>query len=269
MWQGPAPSIHRALLFAAVWLVGIGCARAVPPDADAASVARIATILTTLPFAFEPLGDGGMGSPNRFLARGLGYRVALAPTDVQLHTSRRLPQAGSGETRATRIIDLHFIDGKDDAEAEGLDPLATRTHYFVGDARSHRADVATFTRVRFHEIYRGIDIHYYGRNGQLEFDLIVQPGADTSTVKLSVAGADLALDPSGNVVIGSGEASAVLQRPASYQLIDGVRRHVESDFILNSGKEIGIVVGAYDRAKPLIIDPVVAYASYLGGKGLD
>ena len=235
----------------------------------AESAAKAAPILGQLPLAFEPGADDSIGSSIRFVARGLGYRVAVAPTAIQLHISKGPPRSGGSLGSATQIVDLRFVDGRDNAVSEGIDPVAARTHYFVGSPGSHRPDVANFARVHFQEVYQGIDIDYYGTNGRLEFDLTVRPGVDVSQVKIAVGGGDLSLDASGGIIIGSDDGSIILQRPASYQLVDGLKRQVESAFTLNSAKEIGIVVGAYDRAKPLIVDPVVTYASYLGGKGLD
>jgi hypothetical protein len=258
-----------ALLVAIAGLMTIRNAYAVAVGAGAEGAAQAATILGQLPFAFETAADDEIGSSIRFVARGLGYRVAVAPTAVQLHMSKRPPRPGGSEGGGTRIVDLRFVDGRDNAVSEGVDRVAVRTHYFVGPSVSHRSDVANFARVRFREVYQGIDIDYYGTNGQLEFDLTIRPGADVSRVKIAVGGGDPSLDASGGIVIGSDDGSVILQRPASYQLVDGLKRQVECAFTLNAAKEIGIVVGAYDRAKPLIVDPVVTYASYLGGKGLD
>ncbi|HEY2818020.1 MAG TPA: SBBP repeat-containing protein [Casimicrobiaceae bacterium] len=259
-----------ALLVATAGLVGMRCEYAVAVGVGAERAARTATILGQLPFAFESSGNDDTGPAIRFVARGVGYRVAVAPTDVQLHMSKRLPRiAGGDEGRATRIVDLRFVNGRNNAVAEGVDRLAAPTHYFVGRSGSHRPDVANFARVHFHEVYQGIDIDYYGTNGQLEFDLTLRPGADISAVKLTVAGGALSLDPAGGITIGSGDASVVLHEPTSYQLVAGVRRPVESGFTLSADKEIGFFIGAYDHTKPLIVDPIVTYASYLGGKGLD
>src|SRR5207248_6933220 len=109
----------------------------------------------------------------------------------------------------------------------------------------------------------------YGKNGQLEFDLIVGPGADPSAVRRAVAGGFATLEATGDLKIGIGDAAIVLHRPVSYQLVDGARREVDSSFMVLADNEISIAVGTYDPSAPLIIDPALTYASYFGCKGLD
>ena len=231
--------------------------------------ARVAATLGRLPLAFEPIGHEARGSESRFIARAFGYRVFLAPADIRLLVDRRPLVARDGSGGVVGDFNLHFVNGNGGAEPQSIEALPARTHYFHGRSDQHRLDVPTFTRVRFRDVYRGVDVDYYGKNGQLEFDLIVRPGADVSAVRLAAVGGEPALEASGDVRIGTGEASLLLHRPVGYQIVDGARRLVETEFTLLAGNEIGIAVGAYDPTELLIIDPTLAYASYFGGKGLD
>ena len=231
--------------------------------ADGAGGARAAAILGRLPLGFEP-----DGSAKRFIARGAGYRVLVSPAGLLLHIGARASQS-TGDTAPARDIDLRFVNGNAGAESEGIEALAARTHYFRGRSTEHRVDVPNFARVRFHDVYPGIDVDYYGKNGELEFDLIVRPGADASAVRLAVRGATLITEPTGNLRIGAGDASVLLHRPVSYQVVDGTRRSVDSSFELSADNVVSIAVGAHDATRPLIVDPALTYASYLGGKGQD
>jgi hypothetical protein len=165
------------------------------------------------------------------------------------------------------------IDGaSEQAVAVGADKQEGIVNYLIGnDPSKWHTEIPTFARVRLGEIYPGVDMVYYGKQGQLEYDFVVKPGADASRVSLAFDGADsLAVEAgTGDLLLNVGGQTIRQQKPVVYQETDGVRREVESGYSLKGGGGVGFTLGAYDTQRPLIIDPVLAYSTYLGGSGGD
>ena len=114
-----------------------------------------------------------------------------------------------------------------------------------------------------------MDLVYYGNQGRLESDYIVAPGADTRQTALRIEGADeLKLNATGDAVISTTGGEISLHRPRAYQESNGERREIAANYVRHGSRVLGIHVGQYDPQQPLIIDPVVDYATFLGGTGV-
>ncbi len=138
------------------------------------------------------------------------------------------------------------------------DPTATRLNYFIGrDSRNWRTNVNTHRRLRYRGLWPGIDLVFHASNQNLEYDFVVQPGADPSVIRLGFDNHP-ALTPQGDLIAGF----ARHLKPGAYQERNGVRQNVAASFRL-SGKEIGFQLGVYDRNTPIIIDPVLVYSTFL------
>ena len=157
------------------------------------------------------------------------------------------------------------------ARTEGEERLPGTANYFLGnDPAKWHANIPTFTRVRYREVYPGVDLVYYGNQRQLEYDFILAPGARGEAIRLRFEGAKtLKLDAHGNLEVAANNGSIAFHKPEIYQLVRGERTPVEGGFTLLAGKTVGFSLGAYDRSKPLVIDPILAYSSYLGGNDQD
>jgi Beta-propeller repeat/FG-GAP-like repeat len=183
---------------------------------------------------------------------------------------------------------MRFLGANADASLVGLDELPGKSNYFLGsDPGKWRANVPTYSRVKYASIYRGIDLLYYGNQRQLEYDLVVAPGANPNAIQWQVdrlapdapgdktreeqaswRGAALRIEPNGDLLVSAGGREIRLRKPVVYQ--DSSARHVvEAHYVLRSHRRIGIKVGPYDRQKPLIVDPVLTYSTYLGGSSND
>ena len=153
-------------------------------------------------------------------------------------------------------------------------------NYLIGDDKTnwHR-DVPTFGRVRFHDVYPGVDLVYYGTPSKLEYDLIAAPGADTSKIKFAIEGpAKTTQTAAGDLVIQTGSGVIRIGQPQNYQQnADGSRAPVAGSFTLAKDgtvvagvptRQVGFQIASYDRSKTLYIDPVVntiPYSTYFGG----
>src|SRR5262249_34003575 len=138
------------------------------------------------------------------------------------------------------------------------------------DPSQWHTDIATYGRVEYADVYPGIDLVYYGNQRQLEYDFVVHPGADPNTIALNFAGADrVAIDGQGDLVLYQGGAEVHQHQPFLSQDIAGVRHEVAGGYVLQGEHQAAFQVGAYDASQPLVIDPVLAYSTYLGGSGDD
>jgi len=155
----------------------------------------------------------------------------------------------------------------------GLDRLPGVVNYYIGNDRGRwRTGVPTYAEVSYRAVYKGVDLVYHGRQGQLEYDFDVAPGADPSAIALLIEGGTAPrLDRAGNLVVGTGTSAQVLhEAPVAYQTVGGVRRAVAVRYVLQGGSaargyRVGFTVGAYDPRRALVIDPVLYYATAVGG----
>ncbi len=150
-------------------------------------------------------------------------------------------------------------------------PLPGRANYLIGDDRAKwHTGVQRFGQVRFPQVLDGVDLAYYGRGRRLEYDFIVQAGTDPSHIALRASGTDaINVSASGDLVLSAGGIDVSFSRPVAYQTYAGQRREVPARFVMRGPGEVGFDIGGYDRTRPLVIDPVLSYATYLGGSSED
>ena len=155
---------------------------------------------------------------------------------------------------------------------EGVDRLPAKSNYFIGnDPNRWRTEVPNYARIELKNVYPGIDLIYHGvERGQLEYDFRLAPGADPKLVRLSFKGGKrLALDRDGNLVVSVGNSKLIERAPVIYQGDGGERRTVAGRWVLRGADTAGFRLARYDRRRPIVIDPVLVYSSYLGGSGGD
>lgn len=228
----------------------------------------------TVPVFFEPnLGQAPAGV--RFVSRASGLTAYVSENGVGFAISRRTnaPQPGGRrrhpvmEESAVRMV----IDGaRDNATAEGLDRLGGVSHYFPSqDRRTWRTRVPHFARMKVAAVYPGIDLVVYSLDGQIEYDFVVAPGADPASIRLRYEGAShMRLSDAGDLVLSTALGDLRQIRPRVYQEIAGRRIEVESRYRISHGR-LGFELARYDRTKPVVIDPVIVWSSFLGGGAAD
>jgi hypothetical protein len=230
----------------------------------AADRARLAVMFGRLPLQFE-INQGQTDSSVEFLSRGPGYTLFLSPTEVAFVLSK---SAKGAETSAVRMQ----LRGADlNSKMQGIDELPGKTNYFLGrDASSWRTNIATYSKVRTADVYSGIDSVYYGNNRQLEYDFEVAPGVDPSVIRLGFDGSDgVRIDKNGDLLVQTAGDEIRLLKPVAYQNAKESRREVAAEYVLLDDQNVAFKLGHYDREELLVIDPTVAYATYLGGGGTD
>ncbi|MGV3724732.1 MAG: SBBP repeat-containing protein, partial [Actinomycetota bacterium] len=240
-----------------------------------------------LPLAFEP-NLGQAGDDVRYLARVPGATLLIGDGQATLRlrpsdgrASRAGAQAAGRKRQARRIeasgvrgtgaaVTMRFVGARAKTAPRAERRLPGRVNYLIGQDRTRwTTNIPTFAEVRSTGIYDGVDVAYYGNGRQLEYDLIVKPGADPSVIKVALTGADqLSIDPAGDLLMETAAGVVRQDRPVAYQEVDGTRRPVGVRYALNE-RVLGFVVEEYDRSRPLLIDPLINYGSYLGGSGDD
>src|SRR5215203_4574327 len=246
---------------------------AVPSSGEAAETSA-AKVLGRAPLAFEP-NLGQSGPEVRYLARGAGYALFLTRDEAVLALMSGAPDApkGKGAPPSSLRRSVLRVRPLGSRPAESLEPeqeLPGHSHYARLSAPGEALrNVPRYGRIRARGIYPGIDLVYYGSGEQLEYDFVVAPGADPSRIRLGFEGAEgMALDEAGNLRLRLATGELVQHAPVLYQQADGERRPVAGRFTL-AGDAVGFEVGAYDPKLPLVIDPVLAWASLLGGSSTE
>jgi len=241
---------------------------------------RLAEAYGNLPMGFEE-NRGQTNSEVRFLSRGQGYQVFLTAQEavLEVHNSKPLdfsPRhraasakilAARKKAAATSVIRMRLAGANPHPLIAGLNQLPGKTNYFIGnDSRKWQTDIPSFARVKYADVYPGVDLVFYGNHRKLEYDYIVAPGADPKAIALDVTGANkLRIDAQGNLLMTVSGGEVELQKPVVYQDVNGRREEVASNYSLAAGNRVNFSVGAYDRTKALTIDPTLNYSTYVGG----
>ncbi len=225
-----------------------------------------------LPTGFE-LNRGQTDRRVTFLAHGSGYTLFLTATEAVLNvTTLTAAHARMDKTAAARptggdVVRLRLVGANAHAVVSGLDRLPGASNYLLGHKRSQwRTGVQSYAQVSYRDIYHGVNLVYHGAQRQLEYDFVLAPGVSPTAIKLDVLGArGLRLDRAGNLVLRLPNGDLSQARPIVYQQVRGRRVAVSGRYALLSHGEVGFAVGRHDTHAPLVIDPVLSYATYLGG----
>jgi hypothetical protein len=165
-----------------------------------------------------------------------------------------------------------YLEGTAGSHAgEGLERLPGYSNYLIGADRAHwETRVPHYAKVRYRDVYAGIDVVYYGNQRRLEYDFVVKPNADPSAIRLRWDGVkDIRVASNGELVLALEDGELRQLPPNIYQEVNGRRVPVAGGYRLVGGHQVGFALANYDRRKPLVIDPVMEYASYLGGNLID
>ena len=274
LWN-PARLVFSVVALAALTTTG-GAARVPGPSAaNVAPRSHPRAALAQLPIRFE--ANRGQTDPLvRFLSRAPGYTLFLTPTEAVLALDTGAAPAAAGargagaylpDSRPSQVaLRMTLVGANPASDIQGLDELAGTINYARIPAGSGRPEtVPSYARVAYRAIYPGIDLLYYGNGRSLEYDFVVAPGSSPDTIRLSIAGADaLRVEASGELAISTRAGELRMKKPVVYQEHGGRRRAVAGRYVID-GDAIGFRIGAYDRQRPLVIDPVLLYSSFLGG----
>jgi len=236
---------------------------------------RVRERVVKLPMRFEP--NAGRTNPAiDFIARGPGYGIyvsAAGPAIVLGSSARTRDEDGAaGLPQPPARISMQLAGGRANLEATARHPLSGRTNHLQGNVRGKwLTGVPGCERVEYRGVYPGIDVVYYGNQRQLEYDFVVAPGASPRAIALAFTGhTRLSIDDDGALKIATSAGDIVQHAPVMFQQDEsGSRQIVDGGYALGKDGLVRFRVGRYDRRRPLVIDPVLGYSTYLGGSGGD
>jgi hypothetical protein len=248
----PAFPLSRSIVTLILFV--LGCF--LPIASDAGSVESYGK----LPLHFEA-NQGQAHHDVHFLSRGPGYSLYLTASEAVLALA-----APSADSKSIAVR-MRLVGAERKPVVSGLEELPGKANYFIGnDPAKWRTNLPTYAKVHYREVYPGIDLVYYGNQRSLEYDFVVAPGANPKKIVLGFKGADkLEIDAAGDLVLHKAGSVIHQKKPVIYQEVDGIRQEIDGRYVLKPGKRVGFQVAAYDKSRPLIIDPVLAYSTYLGG----
>lgn len=283
-----APSTRRVQLRRLVWLGAItagalGLAVALlttTPIAASAPAAAAQPVPTVAPAAttasrrivgapgsaaqylqFEP-NRGQAAKPVRYFSRGPRHHVEIFDDGIALASFHE----GNGAATSARLS-FAGIDAAGSFKAS--EPGPGVANYLTGsDAGTWIRAVPRYRQLRRADLYPGIDLVYYSRGGELEFDLVVKPGADPSRIRMEIGGATTPiLAANGDLLLDGADGALRLHRPVLHQHIDGKKKTLDARFVLDGERRLRFALPAYDKRYPLVIDPVfkLLYSTYLTG----
>lgn len=253
---------------------------------DAGPIPSITMAYGNLPLYFTK--NAGEAPPQvRYLERGRGHAtfftdkgvvLALARANSALKATPRikpLPKTASAKKTAIETLGLSFLGAEKSAAPTAEQPLPGRVNYFVGrDKAAWKTDILTYGALEYRNIYKNIDVRFYGSGGNLEHDIIVHPGGKPSVVRFGLYGAcSISTESNGDLVISLEKGRLIQKKPRIYQVIGGRKVAIDGRYKVFARKDgtpaYGFEVASYDRTKDLVIDPVLMYSTYLGGISID
>jgi hypothetical protein len=240
-----------------------------PAEAQEQNRLRIEVGYGNLPLSFEP--NLGQTDPKvKYISHAANRTLWLTKDEAVLAVGGR---SGRGSERSVRaneselaVLRMKFLGANTSPTIEGEARQSGTVNYFVGKPDEWRTKIPTYGRVRYRSLYPGIDLVFYGNNRELEYDLVVAPGADPGRIKLAMAGADeIRIDAEGNLVLKTSQGDVVQQKPKIYQRKGTTLIAVAGDYVITGKDEVGFQLGSYDRRAAVVIDPVLRYSTLLGG----
>lgn len=182
-------------------------------------------------------------------------------------------QPGVEESEAEILsIVANLLGANKDAIIQGEDVLPHHNNYFIGnDPDKWYTDVSNYEAVLYKNIYSGIDLKFYSTINSLKYDFIISPGADPSVIQIQYEGIEnLLLTSAGDIQIDTNFGSIYEIKPFIYQEINGVKQEIEGQYEISEPGVFGFTIDEnYNSAYPLVIDPTLAYSTYLGGTDYD
>ena len=260
-------------------------------EPDVVTRSRLEESYGKLPLSFEA-NQGQTDERVEFLSRGRGYTLFLTSEDAVLALRQAVRKDGQPtgkgglernrremDSAPSRVLGVKLVGAKRGVEVRGEEELAGKSNYFIGnDPTKWRTNVPNYGRVKYVGVYRGVDVVYYGHQGELESDFIVAAGGDAGVIRLEMAGAErVRVNGQGDLELKTAGGEVVLGKPVAYQQRAGKggpggeagRHYIEARYVVKGEREVGFAVGRYDKREPLIIDPVLRYSTYLGGSNQD
>lgn len=241
-------------------------------------LAKVKESYSKIPLSFVP-NYGQAGEKVKFTSRGNGYSLALGPTTFTLavadqhnkNADQRNQNKGTKAQSSAAVLHATLLNANAAARLTGIDRLPTKTNYLIGsDPRKWKTNIPNYAKVKSSHVYPGIDLVFYGKQDLLEYDFIVSPGTNPEVIALAFEGiTDMRVDENGDLLLRTTAGEIRQGRPVVYQQSNNAKRFIPASYLIKARNQIAFQIANYDRSKPLVIDPTLAFSTYLGGSGMD
>jgi len=238
-------------------------AQSEPADPEASPLRR-----GRLPICF--IENRGVHAPEvAYFVQGADRSVFFTATNVTIVLNR------DGRRWAVK---LEFVGARREARPSGRVPRGAVVSYFRGGPDDWKTGLETYGEVVYADLWPGIDLIYRGTVDRLKYEFRVRPGADPQTIRLRYRGAEaVRLTDAGALRVETPLGGFEDAPPSAYQEIDGSRKPVAMEYAIDrrgdddaEGCAFGFRLGAYDRSRPLVLDPaVIVYCGFIGGVSTD
>ncbi|MCK5105858.1 MAG: SBBP repeat-containing protein, partial [Cyclobacteriaceae bacterium] len=161
---------------------------------------------------------------------------------------------------------MRFADANSNPQINGHNELPGKSNYFLGNNPDEwQTNIPNYSSVEYKKVYHGIDLVYYGNEGQLEYDFMVSPNGDPKDIVLHFDDQDKPkIDKQGNLVFMDKNQKLFMKPPVAYQTKQDTREIIDAKYTYIGKDQIGFDIGDYDTGIPLVIDPVIIFSTYLG-----
>ena len=165
----------------------------------------------------------------------------------------------------TANVRMSFVGGNTATQLRGEQLLPGKVNRFIGnDASQWHTGLSTFAQVQLENIYPGVNVTYYGKAKQLEYDFNLAAGVNPETIALRFDGAEkISMDAQGQLVLQVNGGQLFQHPPVAYQTISGERHAIAASYKITGANTVGFAIGTYDHSQPLVIDPT--FSTYFGG----
>lgn len=256
----------------------------VPIESDKMARTRLSKSYGNLPMSFE-VNRGQFDSRVKFMSRGNGYSIFLTACEARMvlgsaaSNSQQTDKAtvvkrredDKSITLRQDVLSIKLAGANPSAYVEGVNQLPGKSNYFIGDDPGKwRANISLYAKVKYTAVYRGIDLIYYGDQKNLEYDFVVAPRANPRAINLVFEGAGgVRINAGGELVLSASGGEIRQHKPVVYQEMNGARKEIAARYVMKGKNQVGFEIAQYDTSKPLVIDPVLVYSTYLGGRNDD
>lgn len=230
------------------------------------SVITSAPALRNLPVSFEE-NQGQVGSQVRYLSRAGNGTIYFTPSETVLTLSSQYSQKKPVQS----VLRLKWIGANSHPQMVAEHPLPGKINYLIGREPSHwHTGIPTYERVRYRGLFPGVDAVFYGKEGEIEYDLVMAPGVDPAKISFALTGArSLQVAPDGDLVMGLDNGKVLQRKPVVYQEENGVRRLLSAHYIIHHDNTVTYEIAGVNRKLPLVIDPRLSYSTFIGSNTLD
>ncbi|RMF92364.1 MAG: hypothetical protein D6734_12380, partial [Candidatus Schekmanbacteria bacterium] len=218
---------------------------------------------SSIPLAFIR-NSGELDNRVKYYEKGIGHTTLFTKKGFYIN----LRKVGENNQQKVKSIKIVPLGRNKDLQIKTVGIQNGTLNYLIGnDPSKWRRNVKLYKKVIYSEVYEGVNFKFYGNNNQLEYDIVIKPGADLSKIKLRYEGIKgLERDEEGNLIIVLSDGNIIQRKPHIYQIINDEYINIEGGYkIFPDNRTCGFEIASYNNDYPLVIDPILSYSSYLGG----